>query len=310
MATPSPTSSPPSDSNPNSAATPPHQKQPPSPPQPTNPSSPPPHTTVVALAASTSAVARKTQPVLWTQDETLLLIESYKEKWFAIGRGPLKSTHWEEIAVAASSRSGVERTSTQCRHKIEKMRKRFRSERQSMGPISIWPFYNQMEELDSSNPAPISARPLTRLPPSSNNRYVDDEEEDEEEDNNNYEEEEEEDERQSKSRSINYILRRPGTVNRFAGVGGGLLSWGQKERSSKRKRNDGDGGERRRKGMRAVAAEIRAFAERVMVMEKKKIEFAKETVRLRKEMEIRRINLIQSSQTQLLQFINNAFDSF
>ncbi|KAG7578612.1 Myb-like domain [Arabidopsis thaliana x Arabidopsis arenosa] len=308
MATPSPTSSPPSDSNPNSAATPPHHKQqPPSPPPPTNPSSPPQHITVVALAASTSAVARKTQPVLWTHDETLLLIESYKEKWYAIGRGPLKSTHWEEIAVAVSSRSGVERSSTQCRHKIEKMRKRFRSERQSMGPISIWPFYNQMEELDS-NPAPISARPLTRLPPNSNNRYVDDDEE--EEDNNNYEEEEEEDERQSKSRSINYILRRPGTVNRFAGVGGGLLSWGQKERSSKRKRNDGDGGERRRKGARAVAAEIRAFAERVMVMEKKKIEFVKETVRLRKEMEIRRINLIQSSQTQLLEFINNAFDSF
>lgn len=303
MATPSPTSSPPSDSNPNSAATPPHQTQPPSPP-PTNPSSPPPHITVVALAATTSAVARKTQPVLWTHDETLLLIESYKEKWYAIGRGPLKLNHWEEIAVAVSGRSGVERSATQCRHKIEKMRKRFRSERQSMGPISIWPFYNQMEELDS-NPAPISARPLTRLPPNSNNHYEDDEEVDAEEDN--YEEDED-DERQSKSRSINYILRRPSTVNRFAGVGGGLLSWGQRERS-KRKRNGEDGGERRRKGARAVAAEIKAFAERVMVLEKKKMEFAKETVRLRKEMEIRRIDLIQSSQAQLLQFLNSAFDS-
>ncbi|XP_010466922.1 PREDICTED: trihelix transcription factor ASIL1-like [Camelina sativa] len=303
MATPSPTSSPPSDSNPNSAATPPHQ-------QPTDPSSPPPsHMTVVALAATTSSVARKTQPVLWTHDETLLLIESFKEKWYAIGRGPLKSTHWEEIAVAVSARSGVDRSSTQCRHKIEKLRKRFRSERQSMGPISIWPFYNQMEEMDS-NPAPISARPLTRLPPNSNSHYQDDEEEDQEEEEDNYEKEEE-DERQSKSRSINYILRRPGTVNRFAGVGGGLLSWGQRERSTKRKRNNdgGDGGERRRKGARAVAAEIRAFAERVMVMEKKKMEFAKETVRLRKEMEIKRINLIKTSQAQLLQFLNSSFDS-
>ncbi|EOA31093.1 hypothetical protein CARUB_v10014242mg [Capsella rubella] len=305
MATPSPTSSPPSDSNPNSAATPPHQTQQPSPPH-TNPSStPPPHITVVALAASTSSHARKTQPILWTHDETFLLIESYKEKWYAIGRGPLKTNHWEEIAVAVSGRSGVDRSSTQCRHKIEKMRKRFRSERQSMGPISIWPFYNQMEELDS-NPAPISARPLTRLPPNSSNHYQEDEEEED-----HYEEEDEDDERQSKSRSINYILRRPGSVNRFAGVGGGLLSWGQRDRSSKRKRNknDGDGGERRRKGVRAVAAEIRAFAERVMVMEKKKMEFAKETVKLRKEMEIRRIDLIQSSQAQLLQFLNNAFDS-
>ncbi|CAH8373866.1 unnamed protein product [Eruca vesicaria subsp. sativa] len=48
---------------------------------------------------------------------------------------------------------------------MEKLRKRFKAERQSMGPILIWPFYYQMEELDS-NPAPIFSRPLTRLPPS------------------------------------------------------------------------------------------------------------------------------------------------
>ncbi|KAG2306954.1 hypothetical protein Bca4012_084091 [Brassica carinata] len=294
---PSPTPSPPSDSNPNPAATPPQENPPPS--NSTAIQTPPsPQTTVVALAASTSALARKTQPVLWTEDETLLLIDSYKEKWYAVGRGPLRSNQWEEISVAVSSRSGVERSATQCRHKMEKLRKRFRAERQSMGPISIWPFYSQMEELDS-NPAPISARPLTRLPPPSN--HYDEEEEDED------------DEGQNKSRSINHIVRRPGTVNRFAGVGGGFLQWGQKERSKrKRKYDEGGGGERRRRkgASRAVAYEIRSFAERVMVMEKKKMEFAKETVKLRKEMEIKRLKLIQSSQAQLLQFINTAFGSF
>ncbi|KAJ4894536.1 Homeodomain-like superfamily protein [Raphanus sativus] len=233
MATPSPTPSPPSDSNPNHAATPPHQNPPPS--NSTAIQTPPsPQTTVVALAASTSAVARKTQPVLWTEDETLLLIDSYKQKWYAVGRGPLRSNQWEEISVAVSGRSGVERSATQCRHKMEKLRKRFKAERQSMGPISIWPFYSQMDELDC-NPAPISARPLTRLPP----------------------------------------MRRPGTVNRFAGVGGGL-----------------------------------AFAEKTMVMEKKKMEFAKETLKLRKDMEIKRLKLIQTSQAQLLQFLNTSFASF
>ncbi|KAF8087015.1 hypothetical protein N665_0603s0017 [Sinapis alba] len=292
MATPSPTSSPPSDSNPNAAATPPQQNPPPAIQTP-----PSPQTTVVALAASSSGLARKTQPVLWSEDETLLLIDSYKEKWYAVGRGPLRTNQWEEISVAVSARSGVERSATQCRHKMEKLRKRFRAERQSMGPISIWPFYSQMDELDS-NPAPISARPLTRLPPS--NHYAEDEDEDGED----------EDESQNKLRSINHIVRRPGTVNRFAGVGGGFLQWGQKERS-KRKRKDDEGGERRMKGAsRAVASEIRSFAERVMVMEKKKMEFAKETVKLRKEMEIKRLKLIQSSQAQLLQFLNTAFGSF
>lgn len=299
MATPSPTPSPPSDSNPNHAATPPHQNPPPS--NSTAIQTPPsPQTTVVALAASTSAVARKTQPVLWTEDETLLLIDSYKQKWYAVGRGPLRSNQWEEISVAVSGRSGVERSATQCRHKMEKLRKRFKAERQSMGPISIWPFYSQMDELDC-NPAPISARPLTRLPPS--NHYAEDEDEEDED--------EEEDERRNKSRSINHIVRRPGTVNRFAGVGGGLLQWGQKERS-KRKRTDegGGGGERRMKGARAVAYEIRAFAEKTMVMEKKKMEFAKETLKLRKDMEIKRLKLIQTSQAQLLQFLNTSFASF
>ncbi|CAF1961507.1 BnaCnng21880D [Brassica napus] len=297
MATPSPTPSPPppppSDSNPN----PPQQNPPPS--NSTAIQTPrSPQTTVVALGASTSAFARKTQPVLWTEDETLLLIDSYKEKWYAVGRGPLKSNQWEEISVSVSARSGVERSATQCRHKMEKLRKRFRAERQSMGPISIWPFYSQMEELDS-NPAPISARPLTRLPPPSNH-YAEDEDDDDD-----YE-----DESLNKSRSINHIVRRPGTVNRFAGVGGGLLQWGQKERSKRKKKDEGGGGERRMKGARAVAYEIRAFAEKTMVMENKKMEFAKETVKLRKEMEMKRLKLIQSSQAQLLQFLNTSFASF
>ena len=169
-----------------------------------------------------------------------------------------------------------------------------------MGPISIWPFYSQMEELDS-NPAPISARPLTRLPPPSNH-YAEDEDDDDDDDD--------EDESLNKSRSINHLVRRPGTVNRFAGVGGGLLQWGQKERSKRKKKDEGGGGERRMKGARAVAYEIRAFAEKTMVMENKKMEFAKETVKLRKEMEMKRLKLIQSSQAQLLQFLNTSFASF
>lgn len=53
--------------------------------------------------------------------------------------------------------------------------------------------------------------------------------------------------------------------------------WGHKERSKrkrkrKKKRRDGVDGEKRRKGVRALASEIVYFSERVMVME-----FAKDT---------------------------------
>ena len=67
---------------------------------------------------------------------------------------------------------------------------------------------------------------------------------------------------------------------------------------------------RRRKGARGVTSEIRSFAERVMVMEKKKMEFAEETVKLRKEIEIKRVKLIQSSQAQLLWSLSAALGSF
>ncbi|KAG2277692.1 hypothetical protein Bca52824_060247 [Brassica carinata] len=250
MATPSPTLSPPSDSSPTS-----RQKNP------RHSTSSQSQNALVALTASTSsAVARKTQP----------------DKWYAAGRGPLKSSHWEEIAVAVSSRSSdVDRSATQCRHKMEKLRKKFRAERQSMGPISIWPFYSQMEDLDNSSNLSSSSHTSAS------------------------------DERQSKSRSINYIVRRPGT-----GVAGGLLQWGQKERSKTKRKDGEERRRRRRKGARGVTSEIRSFAERVMVMEKKKMEFAEETVKLRKEMEIKRVKLIQSSQAQLLRSLSAALGSF
>ncbi|XVF51865.1 hypothetical protein PTKIN_Ptkin04bG0218300 [Pterospermum kingtungense] len=76
--------------------------------------------------------SRRVPPPCWSKDETMALIEAYKEKWFALRRGNLKASDWDAVSAAVSSATdpGTPKSSVQCRHKIEKLRKRYRGEKQ------------------------------------------------------------------------------------------------------------------------------------------------------------------------------------
>lgn len=179
-----------------------------------------------------------------------------------------------------------------------------------------------MESLERG-PMPISARPLALVPPNDNVDEDDEDFEEEAEVEDAEEEEEEEDYgHRSKSRSINYILRKPTIVNRFAGSDSGFL----RDTMNKRKReemvedeNDDDGdddddngeeeGERRKGVELGLAEEIRAFAQRIVGMERKKMEMMKETEKWRMEMENRRMEMILDSQRKIVSMISDAFDS-
>ncbi|XVF13489.1 hypothetical protein REPUB_Repub08aG0212100 [Reevesia pubescens] len=91
----------------------------------TSPSPPP-------LQSSSATATRRVPPPCWSKEETLALIEAYKEKWFALRRGNLKASDWDAVSEAVSSASdpGTTKSSVQCRHKIEKLRKRYRAEKQ------------------------------------------------------------------------------------------------------------------------------------------------------------------------------------
>ncbi|GLT34664.1 hypothetical protein SLA2020_091670 [Shorea laevis] len=74
---------------------------------------------------------RRVPPPCWTREETLALIEAYRAKWFGLGRGNLKAPDWDDVSIAVSSASvSGTKSSVQCRHKIEKLRKRYRGEKQ------------------------------------------------------------------------------------------------------------------------------------------------------------------------------------
>lgn len=99
----------------------------------------------------------KKPPGTWTPIETVHLIDAYQEKWYALKRGQLRTRHWDEVAESLAARcaghpDASDKSSVQCRHKLEKLRRRYRAERQISlreGPgSSQWPFYDRMHLME------------------------------------------------------------------------------------------------------------------------------------------------------------------
>lgn len=91
---------------------------------------------IVSLSQPTP-LTRRIPPPCWTNDETVALIEAYRDKWYSLRRGNLRAPHWQEVAdcVKVKGGSDLPKTSIQCRHKMEKLRKRYRNEVQRIGDV-------------------------------------------------------------------------------------------------------------------------------------------------------------------------------
>ncbi|KAF8113860.1 hypothetical protein N665_0045s0099 [Sinapis alba] len=127
-----------------------------------NQSSPPqPDESVTDLKiASTPAAAknsRRLPPPCWSLEETIALIDGYRDKWHALNRGNLKANHWEEVAEAVSGNCPdvtPKKTAVQCRHKMEKLRKRYRTEIQRARSVPVarfvssWVHFKRMEAME------------------------------------------------------------------------------------------------------------------------------------------------------------------
>ncbi|KAK9162752.1 hypothetical protein Syun_003654 [Stephania yunnanensis] len=189
---------------PPSSSTPPHQEQ-----QPQQP------------VQSSIPTVKKISPTPWSHLETVRLIETYQEKWYSLKRGQLKANQWEEVAVTVAARCGYDepsKTATQCRHKMEKLRKRYRSERQrcaSNASASAWPYFHLMDYMERG-PLPIAARPIASVADGGRGRVAlgrsmkddDDDDEDDGDGDGDEDEEDSEGKERSKSRSIHHILRK------------------------------------------------------------------------------------------------------
>ncbi|KAJ6704030.1 TRIHELIX TRANSCRIPTION FACTOR ASIL2-LIKE [Salix viminalis] len=79
----------------------------------------------MSTTPSSDITTKRVPPPCWTQEESIALIKAYRDKWYSVNRGHLRVADWEAVAAAVPSKSSL-----QCRHKIEKLRKRYRAEKQ------------------------------------------------------------------------------------------------------------------------------------------------------------------------------------
>lgn len=94
----------------------------------------------------------------WSEGAVDCLLDVYESKWVLRNRAKLKGQDWEEVARLVSSRAGssssaksTPKTSTQCKNKIESMKKRYRSESAAAAATgsgtSRWPLFPRLDGL-------------------------------------------------------------------------------------------------------------------------------------------------------------------
>ncbi|KAM3379717.1 hypothetical protein P3S68_012131 [Capsicum galapagoense] len=109
-------------------------------------------------AAAAPPPVRRFPPPCWTQEETLALIDAYRDRWYALRRGYLRTADWDAVAATVTSRcpdASPAKTSAQCRHKMEKLRQRYRAEKQRSLScptgryFSSWFFFDNMDAMEN-----------------------------------------------------------------------------------------------------------------------------------------------------------------
>nr|GLL30806.1 trihelix transcription factor ASIL2 [Ipomoea trifida]GMD17250.1 trihelix transcription factor ASIL1 [Ipomoea batatas] len=292
-------------------------------------SSPPPDSdhSLHSSPETLTSLPKKPHPLPWTPQETVNLIQAYKEKWYSLNRGQLKASQWEEVAIAVAARCGFDelsKSSTQCRHKIEKLRKRYRAERLKPYPNS-WQFFELMDSLERG-PLPIAAHPVTMVK-YQNPNYRYEEDSDNEAVNPGYGSV---DFRKNKSKSINHIVSGEISANGFNNSTrnmnkmalsarripihefrkGNFANEPSDDEGEDEEEVDEDGIEEEDGGVgdSELAAEIRGFAERFMRVEKRKIEMMRDTGRYRIEMEKKRLDMILETQRKIADSVSRILE--
>lgn len=136
-----------------------------------SPTKPPTPTAVASAAAAGDRLKRDE----WSEGAVSSLLEAYEAKWVLRNRAKLKGQDWEDVAKYVSARgngsSKSPKTQTQCKNKIESMKKRYRSE-SSAADGSSWPLYPRLDlllrgsaPLPPPPPPPAPPPPLQPLPP-------------------------------------------------------------------------------------------------------------------------------------------------
>ncbi|KAJ1296215.1 hypothetical protein BS78_01G282700 [Paspalum vaginatum] len=246
------------------------------------------------------ASGRRLPPPCWTHEETLALIEAYRDRWEALRKGNLRAADWDDVANAVTARCGRFPTATpksgvQCRHKIEKLRKRYRAERsrtagRSKGPK--WPFFPLLHDLagggvpDPSPNAIVKIRTKGPAPPPSPPSPVSSPSSEE----------------AVRSRSLHGLISN-------GGAGSGLrftIPKASRTRPAaaaavKAERSGGGDDDAESEAMAEVAAALRAVGEGFLRMEERRLELSLQMEKERMESEVKRTQSMLDAQQLFLE---------
>ncbi|KAH0458362.1 hypothetical protein IEQ34_013677 [Dendrobium chrysotoxum] len=244
----------------------------------------------------------------WSEGGVLSLLEIYESKWLIRNRAKLKGSDWEDIARQVSIRcsaSNALKTPSQCKNKIESMKKRYRAEAaaaaENPSSCSSWQFFTRMDGLLKG----ASHCPST--PKSDNNRK------------NNFNSgvpaKVEEVDVEVGGGDLHESHREHGSNSSAKGFGGQKMNDEMKESrgsdsdvSTSRFKEVGDGRiSKKRRGLgNEIAESIQFLAHSILKIEQGRMEMFKDSEKLRAEaeikkweMELKRTEIISKTQLQI-----------
>ncbi|KAK6148879.1 hypothetical protein DH2020_016404 [Rehmannia glutinosa] len=92
----------------------------------------------------------------WTENETFILLNVWGDRFLKQGRKSLRSEEWQDVAEKVSQDSKIERTDTQCRNRLDTLKKKYKKEKTKFGDIgsseSKWIYFKKMDALLSPLP--------------------------------------------------------------------------------------------------------------------------------------------------------------
>ncbi|XP_057472325.1 trihelix transcription factor ENAP1-like [Actinidia eriantha] len=111
---------------------------------------------VVDASASKPSSGRRNSLADWTEHETFVLLDAWGDRFLKRGRKSLRSEEWQEVSEKVTQESKSERTDTQCRNRLDTLKKKYKKEKlkldESKGMTSKWLYFSKMDMLMSSSP--------------------------------------------------------------------------------------------------------------------------------------------------------------
>ncbi|GAB2293560.1 hypothetical protein Dimus_027767 [Dionaea muscipula] len=115
-----------------------------------------PATSAVSVATVKAASGGRNILADWTEHETFVLLEAWGERFLNLGRKSLRSEEWHEVAEKVSQESKMERTDSQCRNRLDTLKKKYKKEKMRLsgvaGGTSKWVYFKKMDMLMLSPP--------------------------------------------------------------------------------------------------------------------------------------------------------------